>query len=345
MTRSTPANPTAHTVLVTGGAGYIGSHTCRQLIEAGEKVVIIDNFYSGHRWAVPEEAILVEGDAGDIELATRLMKEHNIDTVIHFAGHIVVPESVTDPLKYYRNNTQNSRNLLQACIDSSVNQFVFSSTAAVYGIPDELPATEQTATAPINAYGRSKLMTEWMMQDLADRPHVDENFRFVALRYFNVAGARLDLSLGQATPEATHLIKVACQAALGLRDSVSIFGTDYPTTDGTGVRDYIHIEDLASAHLSALKYLRAGKQSTIMNCGYGQGYSVREVMQMVKKVSGVDFTVVETPRRAGDPPELIADNTLIKKTLDWEVRYQDLELICQTAFAWERKWAGMQDGA
>lgn len=338
----TNSSQTARAVLVTGGAGYIGSHTCRQLIEAGEKVVVVDNFYSGHRWAVPEEAVLVEGDAGDIELTSRLMKEHSIDTVIHFAGHIVVPESVTDPLKYYRNNTQNSRNLLQACVDCGVNQFVFSSTAAVYGIPDEQPATEQTVTAPINAYGRSKLMTEWMMQDLSDRPEVDENFRFVALRYFNVAGARLDLSLGQATPEATHLIKVACQAALGLRDSVSIFGTDYPTPDGTGVRDYIHIEDLASAHLSALKYLRAGNQSTIMNCGYGQGYSVREVMQMVKKVSGVDFTVIEAPRRAGDPPELIADNTLIQQTLDWEIRYQDLELICQTAFEWEKKWSEVQ---
>jgi UDP-glucose 4-epimerase len=341
MTASSSSTKPA--ILVTGGAGYIGSHTCRQLIDAGEKVIVIDNFYSGHRWAVPEQAILVEGDAGDIDLTSNLMREHNIDTVIHFAGHIVVPESVTDPLKYYRNNTQNSRNILQSCLDTGVKQFVFSSTAAVYGIPEEQPATEQTATAPINAYGRSKLMTEWMMQDLADRPDIDEQFRFVALRYFNVAGARLDLSLGQATPEATHLIKVACQAALGLRDNVSIFGTDYPTPDGTGVRDYIHIEDLASAHLSALRYLRGGNASTIMNCGYGKGYSVREVMQMVKKVSGVDFTIIEAPRRAGDPPELIADNTKIQNTLDWEIRYQNLELICQTAYEWEKKWAQMKE--
>ena len=329
-------------ILVTGGAGYIGSHTCHQLVDAGEKVVVIDNFYSGHRWAVPEEAVMVEGDAGDIELTSRLMREHNVDTVIHFAGHIVVPESVTDPLKYYRNNTQNSRNLLEACINSGVNQFVFSSTAAVYGIPDEQPATEQTDTAPINAYGRSKLMTEWMMKDLSNRPHVEDNFRFTALRYFNVAGARADLKVGQATPEATHLIKVACQAALGQRQSIEIFGTDYSTSDGTGVRDYIHVEDLASAHLSAVARLRAGGDSQIINCGYGQGYSVREVISMVKKVSGVDFTVIESPRRAGDPPELIAGNELIHQLLDWKTRYQNLEVICRTAYEWETKWAKMQ---
>jgi UDP-glucose 4-epimerase len=329
-------------VLVTGGAGYIGSHTCHQLVEAGEKVVVIDNFYSGHRWAVPDEALLVEGNAGDIELAMRLMKEHDVDTVIHFAGHIVVPESVTDPLKYYHNNTQNSRNLLEACINSGVNQFVFSSTAAVYGIPQQQPATEETETAPINAYGRSKLMTEWMMNDLSNRPETDEAFRFIALRYFNVAGARPDLKVGQATPDATHLIKVACQAALGQRDAIHIFGTDYPTSDGTGVRDYIHVDDLASAHLSALSWLRGGGGSQILNCGYGQGYSVREVIEMVKKVSGVDFKVLESPRRAGDPPELIAGNDLIHQTLDWETRYQDLELICRTAYEWEAKWAAMQ---
>lgn len=329
-------------VLVTGGAGYIGSHTCHQLVEAGESVIVVDNFYSGHRWAVPQQAQLVEGNAGDIELTSKLMQQHNVDTVIHFAGHIVVPESVTDPLKYYRNNTQNSRNLLEACVNSSVNQFVFSSTAAVYGIPDEQPATEQSETSPINAYGRSKLMTEWMMKDLSERPQIDEPFRFIALRYFNVAGARADLKVGQATPEATHLIKVACQAALGQRDAIEIYGTDYPTSDGTGVRDYIHVDDLASAHLSALSRLRSGGGSQIINCGYGQGYSVREVIQMVKKVSGVDFTVIESPRRAGDPPELIAGNDLIHQTLDWETRYQDLETICRTAYEWEAKWAGMQ---
>ena len=333
------------TVLVTGGAGYIGSHTCHQLVEAGEKVIVIDNFYSGHRWAVPEAATLVEGDAGDIDLTTRLMQQHAVDTVIHFAGHIVVPESVVDPLKYYRNNTQNSRNLLEACMQSGVNQFVFSSTAAVYGIPDEQPASETTPTAPINAYGRSKLMTEWMMNDLSQRPDVTDPFRFIALRYFNVAGARPDLKVGQATPEATHLIKVACQAALGQREAIEIFGTDYPTPDGTGVRDYIHVEDLATAHLSALSYLRAGGDSQVLNCGYGQGYSVREVIQMVKKVSGVDFNVIESPRRAGDSPELIAANQQIRSTLDWQTRYQDLEVICRTAYEWEALWATMQETA
>ena len=329
-------------VLVTGGAGYIGSHTCHQLVEAGQRVVVVDNFYSGHRWAVPEAAVLVEGDAGDIELTSRLMREHDVDTVIHFAGHIVVPESVTDPLKYYRNNTQNSRNLIEACIRAGVSRFVFSSTAAVYGIPDEQPATERTPTAPINAYGRSKLMTEWMLGDVAAIPDADPAFRYIALRYFNVAGARPDLRVGQATPEATHLIKVACQAALGLRESVSIFGTDYPTPDGTGVRDYIHVEDLASAHLSALEHLRGGGDSQILNCGYGRGYSVREVMQMVKQVSGVDFKVIEAPRRAGDPPALIAGVERIHQVLDWQTRYEDLELICRTAFEWERKWARME---
>ncbi|MFW2440415.1 MAG: UDP-glucose 4-epimerase GalE [Arenicellales bacterium] len=331
-----------NSVLVTGGAGYIGSHTCHQLVEAGEHVVVVDNFYSGHRWALPDQVALVEANAGDIELTSRLMREHKVDTVIHFAGHIVVPESVTDPLKYYRNNTQNSRNLLEACMLSGVNQLVFSSTAAVYGIPDVQPVTEQTGALPINAYGRSKLMTEWMMKDLADRPDIDDNFRYVALRYFNVAGARSDLRVGQATPDATHLIKVACQTALGQRDAVHIFGTDYPTEDGTGVRDYIHVEDLAAAHLSALDYLRSGGDSIAMNCGYSKGFSVREVIDMVKKVSGVDFKVIESPRRAGDPPELIAGNELIQQTLDWDIRHDDLEHICRTAYEWEAKWAEMQ---
>jgi len=329
-------------VLVTGGAGYIGSHTCHQLVEAGERVVVLDNFYSGHRWAVPAEATLVDGDAGDSDLAGRLMREHDVGTVIHFAGHIVVPESVSDPLKYYRNNTQNSRNLIEACVQGGVDQFVFSSTAAVYGIPDEQPVGEAMATAPINAYGRSKLMTEWMLGDVARRPAAEPPFRYVALRYFNVAGARLDGSIGQATPEATHLIKVACQAALGQRESVAIFGTDYPTHDGTGVRDYIHVEDLAAAHLAALDYLRGGGDAAVMNCGYGRGYSVREVLQMVCRVSGVDFKVIEQGRRAGDPPELVAATRRIHEVLDWTPRHADLELICRTAFEWEREWLRRQ---
>jgi UDP-glucose 4-epimerase len=330
------------TILVTGGAGYIGSHTCHQLVEAGEKVVVVDNFYSGHRWAIPDEAILVEGDAGDTTLISNLLKEHQVDTVIHFAGHVVVPESVTDPLKYYRNNTQNSRNLLESCVESDVNQFVFSSTAAVYGIPDTQPVTERTPVNPINAYGRSKLMTEWMMQDLSMRPHVNTPFRYIALRYFNVAGARSDGRIGQATPAATHLIKVACQAALGLRHSIEIFGTDYPTADGTGVRDYIHVDDLADAHLSAVSKLREGCQPMTLNCGYGRGYSVRDVIDMIKKVSGKAFPVIESPRRAGDPPELIADNDMIREQLGWSPVHDDLEFICRTAYAWEKSWAEAQ---
>lgn len=334
-------------VLVTGGAGYIGSHTARQLIEAGHEVVVLDNFYSGHHWAVPEQAVLVEGDVADRILVGGTLRRYGIRAVIHFAGHIIVPESVENPLKYYRNNTAGSYALLQACMDAAVDKFIFSSTAAVYGIPAELPVREDASTAPINPYGSSKLMTEWMLRDLAASRRLpdiaasgEQDFRYVALRYFNVAGARLDGALGQETPGATHLIKVACEAACGLREGVTIFGVDYDTPDGTCIRDYIHVEDLAGAHLAALDYLIDGGASEILNCGYGRGFSVREVLETVGAVSGVDFTVKEGPRRAGDPPELVADAGRIQRLLAWRPRYRELSLICRTAYHWEK--SGLQ---
>lgn len=333
------------TVLVTGGAGYIGSHTCRQLIDAGHNLVIIDNFYSGHRWAVPEQAILIEGDVADTVLARQILQGYQVEAVIHFAGHIVVPESIHNPLKYYHNNTIASHNLMQACIDAGVDKFIYSSSAAVYGVPAQLPVSEDAPTVPINPYGASKLMTEWMLHDLAasfdaskaDKSHLP-GFRYVALRYFNVAGARLDGSLGQATTDTTHLIKVACQAACGLRDGVTIFGTDYPTSDGTCVRDYIHVDDLARAHLSALDYLLSGGTSTTLNCGYGVGFSVRQVLDTVKQVSNVDFKVVEGPRRPGDSPGMIADASRIREALSWKPKFQDLNIICESAYNWEKNY-------
>lgn len=331
-------------ILVTGGAGYIGSHTCRQLVNAGCNVFVVDNFYSGNRWAVPKEAILIEGDAGDLVLMSRLLSEHHIEAVVHFAGHIVVPESVVDPLKYHRNNTCCSLNLIDACVRNSMHNFVFSSSAAVYGIPTEIPVSETAQTAPINPYGRSKLMTEWMLEDTANSflttskatAQAQDQFRYVALRYFNVAGASQDGSLGQATPNASHLIKVACETACGKRDSIAIYGTDYPTPDGTGIRDYIHVEDLAKAHLLALAHLFAGGPSEILNCGYGTGFSVREILNAVRKVSGVQFKVIETKRREGDPPALISDPQRIKELFSWQPMLQDIDLICESAYKWEK---------
>ena len=321
-------------VLVTGGAGYIGSHTCHRLVEAGFGVVVLDNLYSGHPWAVPPEAIFVRGDAGDAALVRELIGRHAIDAVVHFAGHIIVPESVKDPLKYYRNNVAVSRDLIEACIAEGVGQFVFSSSAAVYGIPGRSGAIgEDAAPDPINPYGRTKLMTEWMLEDAA---RAFASFRYVALRYFNVAGARLDGTLGQATRESTHLIKIASEAACGLRDRVSIFGTDYPTPDGTCVRDYIHVEDLAQAHIDALGYLRRDGASCVLNCGYGKGYSVREILKVVRQVSGVDFPVEEAPRRAGDPPSLVADARRIREVLGWRAHHDDIRVICESAIRWER---------
>lgn len=327
------------TVLVSGGAGYIGSHTCRHLLAAGYELVVIDNFYSGHRWAVPQQARLVEGDIGDYAMVSEILRRHQIDAVVHFAGHVVVPESVREPLKYYRNNTVASNRLLQACIDTGVEKFIFSSTAAVYGTPATLPVGEEAGVQPINPYGTSKLMTEWMLRDLAAS---GVRFRYVALRYFNVAGARLDGTLGQATPNATHLIKVACEAACGIRDGVTIYGTDYPTADGTCIRDYIHVDDLASAHVAALDYLRDNNDSQILNCGYGQGFSVRQILDTVKQVSNVDFPVTEGERREGDPPSLIADASRIRQRLSWRPTLQDIKVICQSAYNWERNYLRMK---
>lgn len=329
------------TVLVTGGAGYIGSHTTRQLLEAGFEVLVVDNLYSGHRWAVDSRARFFELDAGDKAAVGALLREHGpVAGVIHFAGHIVVPESVSDPLKYYRNNPIAATNLIEACRENGVQRFLFSSSAAVYGQPERVPVDEQAATQPINPYGRSKLITEWTLADVAHASEVNgekEPFRYLALRYFNVAGASLDGALGQATPEATHLIKVACEAACGKRGGVEIFGTDYPTPDGTGIRDYIHVEDLAAAHALGLNHLLEGGESTVVNCGYGHGFSVREVIDTVRRISGVQFPVSETGRRPGDPAKLVADSARIRRLLGWTPERDDLELICRSAFEWERK--------
>lgn len=322
-------------VLVTGGAGYIGSHVVRQLAEAGEKVIVLDNLSSGFPEAVLGGELVV-GNCGDSVLVRQLLQDHRVDTVMHFAAHSVVPESVSDPLKYYRNNTGNSRALLEACVDCGVKDFVFSSTAAVYGMPESGVATEETPTAAINPYGASKLMTEWMLRDVASA----FDFRFAALRYFNVAGADPLCRIGQSTAEATHLIKVACQAALGMRDRLHVFGTDYPTPDGTGVRDYIHVEDLAAAHLKALEYLRDGGTSTVLNCGYGHGFSVLDVIRAVERVAGHTLPIETGPRRAGDPPALIADADKIRRLLGWEPAYDNLDFIVRTALAWEEGLMG-----
>jgi UDP-glucose 4-epimerase len=321
-----------NTILVTGGAGYIGSHVARQLGERGERLVTLDNLSPGFRSAVLHGAF-VQGDTGDASLIARVLSEHQIDTVMHFAAHIQVPESVADPLKYYRNNTANTRTLLECCTAAGVKHFVFSSTAAVYGIPESGAADEESPTVPINPYGWSKLMSEWMLRDIA----AVTPLRYVALRYFNVAGADPGGRIGQSTPEATHLIKVACEHVVGKRPQVSIFGTDYDTPDGTCVRDYIHVEDLAAAHLQALDYLRGGGASATLNCGYGRGFSVREVLAEVSRVAGSRLNVAESARRAGDPPALIAVADRIRRTFGWKPRNDDLAGIVGTALAWEKR--------
>jgi UDP-glucose 4-epimerase len=323
------------TILVTGGAGYIGSHVVRQLGERGEDVVVLDNLSTGFRQAVTHGDLMI-GDTADRDVVSMLLSRRGIDTVMHFAAHIVVPESVANPLKYYGNNTCATRNLLACCAEAGVRNFIFSSTAAVYGIPEGGRASEQSPTIPINPYGWSKLMSEQMLRDLSAAAPL----RHVALRYFNVAGADPGGRIGQSTPEATHLIKVACQHVAGKRDHVSVFGTDYDTPDGTGVRDYIHVEDLASAHLRALDYLRAGGGSATLNCGYGRGFSVREVLDEVARAAGRPLDVREGPRRAGDPGMLVAVADRIRKTLDWSPQHEDLAGIVRTALAWERKLTG-----
>ena len=321
-------------ILVTGGAGYIGSHVVRQLGEAGEYVISLDNLSTGFEAAVTSGELVV-GDTGDAALLDKLFAEHEFDTVMHFAAHTIVPESVADPLKYYRNNTASSRTLLEASQNHGVENFVFSSTAAVYGTPDGGRASEETPTQPINPYGTSKLMTEWMLRDLA----LAGGPRYVALRYFNVAGCDPGGAIGQSTPKATLLVKAACEAAVGKRPQIAIYGTDYPTPDGTGLRDYIHVEDLASAHLDSLRYLRDGGDSTVLNCGYGHGYSVRQVLAAVEAANEAPLKIVEEARRAGDPPELVAIAERIRTTLGWEPRFDDLDTIVRTSLAWERRIA------
>jgi UDP-glucose 4-epimerase len=319
-------------VLVTGGAGYIGSHMVLRLADAGETVVVLDNLVTGFDWAVDHRAKLVEGSAGDMDFVGKVIEEHEITEIVHFAGSIVVPESVANPLKYYANNTATSRNLIEAAVKGGVKHFIFSSTAAVYGMTGLAPVVEETPLSPISPYGRSKLMTEWMLADVA----AAHPLTYGVLRYFNVAGADPQKRSGQSTPEATHLIKVACQAALGQREKMHIFGTDYETPDGTCIRDYIHVTDLIEAHALLLEHLRAGSDSQTLNCAYGQGYSVREVIDTVKSVSGVDFKVEEGPRRPGDPASITATGEKVRAKLGWVPQHDDLREIVRTAYEWEQ---------
>ncbi len=323
-------------ILVNGGAGYIGSHVVKQLGEqGGHEITVVDNLVTGFK-----DAILygdfIELDLSDYDAVDKLFAEKKFDAVIHFAASLVVPESVSDPLKYYMNNTANTTNVIRCCVKHNVNKFIFSSTAATYGEPDAqfIPVKETTPTAPINPYGSSKLMSETVLKDTA---FAFADFKYIALRYFNVAGASVDGKIGQSTKGATHLIKVAAETACGKREKMFVFGDDYDTEDGTCIRDYIHVEDLASAHLKALEYLEAGNESDIFNCGYGHGFSVLEVLETMRKVSGVDFVAEIKERRAGDPSILISDNTKIREKMQWQPKYDDLELICKTALDWEKK--------
>lgn len=333
---------TDKTILVTGGAGYIGSHAVLALKDAGRRAAVIDNLVTGFRWAVPDDVPFYEGDIADSDLLARIIKEQNIGAIMHFAGSVVVPESVSDPLKYYHNNTVRSRSLIESAVNGGVAHFIFSSTAATYGIPETSPVREDAPQRPINPYGTSKLMTEMMLRDVA----AAHPMNFCALRYFNVAGADPKGRSGQSTTGATHLIKVAVEAALGKRESVGVFGTDFDTPDGTGVRDYIHVSDLAAAHVIALEHLMANhKQSHFLNCGYGRGYSVLEVLDAVDRVTNNPITRNLQGRRAGDPDALISDNTAIKARFGWQPELDDLDTIVTHALNWERELESRKEGA
>lgn len=327
------------TILVTGGAGYIGSHMVHELVDSGEPAVVLDNLSTGFRFLLPTAVPFVAGSTGDRELVARTIRQHKVSAIIHFAASLIVPESVRDPLGYYRNNTMNTCSLLQTAIENGVGQFIFSSTAAVYGNAEKVPVREDAPTVPISPYGTSKLMSEIMLHD-AGKAH---GLRFVALRYFNVAGADPKGRTGQSTPAATHLIKVACETALGKRAKMDVFGTDYPTPDGTCIRDYIHVSDLVKAHSAALAYLRRGGASATFNCGYGRGASVLEVIEAVRRACRHDFPVEIGGRRAGDPASLVADVDRIRRTLDWHPQFQDLDTIVSHALAWEKRLPGKRE--
>jgi UDP-glucose 4-epimerase len=321
------------TVLVTGGAGYIGSHMVHELVDRGERAIVVDNLSTGFSWAIPKDVPLVQGETGDAELMRSVIARHGVTAIIHFAASVVVPESVSDPLGYYRNNTASSRTLIEAAVKAGVRHFIFSSTAAVYGNPATVPVAEDAPLAPMSPYGSSKMMTEIMLRDTG----AAHGLKHVILRYFNVAGADPRRRTGQSTRGATHLIKVAVEAALGVRPRIEVYGTDYPTADGTCIRDYIHVTDLVHAHCDALGYLRAGGDSATLNCGYGRGYSVLEVIAAVKQVSGVDFPVAHAPRRPGDPARIVAACERARAVLGWQPQLEDLATIVSHALAWERK--------
>jgi UDP-glucose 4-epimerase len=320
------------TALVTGGAGYIGSHAVLALLDAGWEVAVIDDLSAGHRWAVPQRAAFVKGDIGDAETIDEVLSRYRPDVILHFAGSILVAESLTDPLKYYRNNTSASRTLIEAAVRHNIGGFLFSSTAAVYGVPEQVPIHESAPTIPINPYGTSKLCTEFVLRDIA----AVTPMRYIALRYFNVAGADPACRAGETRHISTHLVKIACEAAVGKRDHIGIYGDDYPTADGTCIRDYIHVSDLADAHVVAVQHLARGGADGIFNCGYGHGFSVREVIQAVQQVAG-PLDVRVAPRRPGDPPALVADASSLRAKLGWRPKHDDLRFIIKTALAWERR--------
>ncbi len=328
------------TVLVTGGAGYIGSHMVHALVEAGESVVVIDNLSTGFSRFLPKGVQLLVGDAANENLVESAIAAHRVESIVHFAGSVVVPDSMRDPLAYYRNNTMTTRSLLTAAVKCGVNRFIFSSTAAVYGNPDQMPVPEHAPTRPLSPYGSSKLMTEIMLRDTASA----HGMNYVVLRYFNVAGADPQARMGLATVGATHLLKIAVEAATGQRAKIDVFGTDYPTPDGSCIRDFIHVSDLAQAHRSALSYLRAGGASATLNCGYGRGYSVLETIEAVRRVSGRNFAVQYAPRRPGDIMTMIADTSRIRSVLDWTPQYDDLDTIATHALAWEWKLSRERQG-